>query len=332
VYFVCFVVKKLHPLRDICAPSDICAHPRNLRLIKTPMPSLRPLLTGLWLLATGLLLPLSAQTLDDQPVEKDTTPALQPRPANGKPTFWIIGDSTVKVGSAGQMGWGDAMAPFFDSSKVTVVNRAIGGRSSRTFMTDGRWNDILKEIRTGDVVIMQFGHNDASVINEDPPVGPGTRARGVIRNNSDETVNVVNILTGKPETVHSYGWYLRHFITTAKALGAKSIVCSPIPRKSWAKDGKHINRSTDSWTLWARQAADQAGAQFIDLNDIIARGYEKLGPAAVDPLFGDKGTHTSPAGAAFNARAVVSGLNALTPNPLANMLSPEGKKVPAFKP
>ena len=296
------------------------------------MPCLRSLFAGLWLLASGLLLPLSAQTLDDQPVESGSRSAAQPRPASGKPTFWVIGDSTVKVGSAGQRGWGDELAPFFDPAKVTVINRAIGGRSSRTFLTDGRWDDILKEIRTGDVVIMQFGHNDASVINEDPPVGPGTRARGVIRNNSDETVDVVNILTGKPETVHSYGWYLRHFITTAKARGAKAVVCSPIPRKSWNKEGTKINRSTDSWTLWARQAATQAGAQFIDLNDIIARGYEKLGPAAVDPLFGDKGTHTSPAGAAFNARAVVSGLNALTPNPLATVLSAEGKKVPAFKP
>ena len=272
----------------------------------------------------------TAATLDDQPVETGTQTT--PRPSGSKPTFWIIGDSTVKVGSSGQRGWGDEIAPFFDPAKVNVVNRAIGGRSSRTFLTDGRWDEILKDIRPGDVVIMQFGHNDASVINEEPPVGPGTRARGVIRNNSDETVEVDNILTKKHEVVHSYGWYLRHFITTAKEKGAKSIVCSPIPRKSWSKDGTQINRVTGSWGLWARQAADQAGAQFIDLNEIIARGYEKLGPAAVDPLFGDKGTHTSPEGAKFNARSVVSGLNALTPNPLAFALSPEGKKVPPFKP
>lgn len=270
----------------------------------------------------------SAQSLDDQPVE--TGSAVQPRPIDGQPIVWVIGDSTVKTDKPGQRGWGDELAPFFDPAKVTVINRAIGGRSSRTFLTDGRWDDILKEIRTGDVVIMQFGHNDASIINEDPPVGPGTRARGVIRNNSDDTVDIVNVLTGKPETVHSYGWYLRHFITTAEERGAKAIVCSPIPRKSWNQDGSMINRSTDSWTLWARQAADQAGAHFIDLNEIIARAYEKIGPAAVDPLFGDKGTHTSPAGAAFNARAVVSGLNALDPNPLAAVLSLEGKKIPPF--
>ena len=271
----------------------------------------------------------AAEPLDDQPVEKDG--GKQKKTNTKLPTFWIIGDSTVKVGTKGQRGWGDELAPFFDPEKINLVNRAIGGRSSRTFLTDGRWDEILKELRRGDVVIMQFGHNDASPINEEPPVNASTRARGVIRDNSDKTVDVVNILTGKPETVHSYGWYLRHFVTTAKEKGATAIICSPIPRKSWSKEGK-INRSTTSWTLWAKQAAGQSGAQFIDLNEIIARAYEKLGQAEVEPLFGDKGTHTSPAGAAFNAKAVVSGLNGLTPNPLASALSKEGKAVPAFKP
>lgn len=271
----------------------------------------------------------AAEPLDDQPVEKDA--GGQTKTNTSLPTFWIIGDSTVKVGSKGQRGWGDELGPFFDPKKINLVNRAIGGRSSRTFLTDGRWDTILKELRRGDVVIMQFGHNDASPINEEPPVNKSTRARGVIRDNSDNTVDVVNILTGKPETVHSYGWYLRHFVTTAREKGATAIICSPIPRKSWDKDGK-INRTTDSWSLWAKQAAEQSGAQFIDLNEIIARAYERIGQAAVEPLFGDKGTHTSPAGAAFNAKAVVSGLNGLTPNALAFGLSEEGRKIPAFKP
>ncbi len=271
----------------------------------------------------------AAEQLDDQPVEKDT--AGRTKTNANLPTLWIIGDSTVKVGTKGQRGWGDELGPFFDPRKINLVNRAIGGRSSRTFLTDGRWDEILKELRRGDVVIMQFGHNDASPINEEPPVNKSTRARGVIRDNSDNSVDVVNILTGKPETVHSYGWYLRHFVTTAREKGATAIICSPIPRKSWSNEGK-INRSTDSWSLWAKQAAEQSGAQFIDLNEIIARAYERIGQAAVEPLFGDKGTHTSPAGAAFNAKAVVSGLNGLTPNALAFGLSEEGRKIPAFKP
>ena len=286
----------------------------------------------------GLLAGLSATftataaTLDDQPVEKGSKSHVDQKANPKLPTFWIIGDSTVRVGSPGQRGWGDEIAPFFDLSKINVVNRAIGGRSSRTFLTEGRWDDILKELRAGDVVIMQFGHNDASPINEAPPVTSSTRARGTIKGNGEETQEVDNILTKKHEVVHSYGWYLRQVITTAQAKGAVAVVCSPIPRKSWSKDGKTINRANTSYGLWAKQAAAQDHALFVDLNEIIARGYEKLGQAAVEPLFGDKGTHTSPEGARFNARSVVSGLNGLDKNPLAFALSSEGKSVPAFKP
>jgi lysophospholipase L1-like esterase len=254
------------------------------------------------------------EPMDDQPVEKE--PAPQEAKAMPLPTLWIIGDSTVKVGTPGQRGWGEEIGPLFNPAKINVVNRAIGGRSSRTFLTDGRWDTILKEMQPGDFVIMQFGHNDSSPINEDPPVNKSTRARGSIRSNGEETVDVVNILTGKPETVHSYGWYLRHFITTAQAKGAKAIVCSPIPRKSWSKEGT-INRANQSWGLWARQAAEQAGAQFVDLNEIIAQIYEKIGREAVEPLFADRGTHTTREGAKLNAQAVVSGLKALPGNPLA---------------
>lgn len=270
---------------------------------------------------------------DDRPVEDAGKAGLQQKSSAGLPTFWIIGDSTVKVGTAGQRGWGDELAPFFDATKIDLVNRAIGGRSSRTFLTDGRWDEILKELRAGDIVIMQFGHNDAGPVNEDPPVTKSTRARGTLKGNGDETVFVEkNILTGKPETVHSYGWYLRHYVSTAKEKGAAVIVCSPIPRKSWNDQGK-INRASGGYGLWAREAAGQSGALFVDLNDIIARGYEKLGPPAVEPHFADRGTHTSPEGARFNARAVVSGLNGLgEKNPLAPFLSAEGKSVPAFQP
>jgi len=288
--------------------------------------------------ACGLLTALAtvftatAAQLDDQPVEAASRNNLAQKSNPKLPTFWIIGDSTVKVGTAGQRGWGDEIAPFFDLSKINVVNRAIGGRSSRTFLTEGRWDDILKELKAGDTVIMQFGHNDASPINEAPPVTSSTRARGTIKGNGEETQEVDNILTKKHEVVHSYGWYLRQVITTAKAKGASVIVCSPIPRKSWSKDGKTVNRANTGYGLWAKQAAEQDHAFFIDLNEIIARGYEKLGQAAVEPLFGDRGTHTSPEGAKFNARAVVSGLNGLDKNPLAPALSAEGKSVPAFKP
>jgi rhamnogalacturonan acetylesterase len=266
-------------------------------------------------------------------VEDAAKMGLQTKAKAGLPTLWLVGDSTMKVGTAGQRGWGEELAPFFDLSKINVVNRAIGGRSSRTFITEGRWDGIVGEMHPGDFVLIQFGTNDSGVINEDPPVTKSTRARATIKGNGEETVYLEkNILTGKPETVHTYGWYLRKYVSDAKMKGVTPIVCSLIPRKSWSPEGK-VNRASGGYGLWAKQAAKQEGALFIDHNEIIARGYETLGQPAVEPLFADKGTHTSPAGAQFNARAAVSGLKALgDKNPLAPFLSADGKAVPAFQP
>ena len=67
-----------------------------------------------------------------------------------KPVFYIIGDSTVKngdgTGKNNQMGWGTVIIPFFDTTKIDVRNHAIGGRSSRTFITEGRWENILQTL------------------------------------------------------------------------------------------------------------------------------------------------------------------------------------------
>ena len=64
-------------------------------------------------------------------------------PAARLPTLFIVGDSTVKNGTRGQQGWGDPIAKLFDTSRIKVENHAIGGRSSRTFQTEGRWERIL---------------------------------------------------------------------------------------------------------------------------------------------------------------------------------------------
>src|SRR5690349_10313922 len=59
---------------------------------------------------------------------------------DGRPTLFIVGDSTVKNGTRGQMGWGDPIAGLFDAARIRVENRARGGRSSRTFQTEGLWD------------------------------------------------------------------------------------------------------------------------------------------------------------------------------------------------
>src|SRR3954469_9334249 len=158
------------------------------------------------------------------------------RPANPDlPTLFIIGDSTVRNGRGdgrnGQWGWGDILAGYFDPAKINVVNWALGGRSSRTFITEGHWDDLLRLLKRGDFVLIQFGHNDGGSLND------SSRARGSIKGIGNESEEIDNLLTKKHEIVHTYGWYMRKYIQDSRAKGATPIVCSLIPRKIW-KDGK----------------------------------------------------------------------------------------------
>ena len=158
------------------------------------------------------------------------------------PTLFVIGDSTVRNGRGdganGQWGWGDEIAPFFDLTKINIINSALGGRSSRTYMTEGHWARVLSQLKPCDFVIMQFGHNDGGEINDT------SRARGSLRGAGPETQEIDNLLTKQHEVVHSFGWYLRKYIADIKAKKATAIVCSLIPRKIW-KDTK-IVRSHDT--------------------------------------------------------------------------------------
>ena len=84
-------------------------------------------------------LPVLAASEDDRPVE-DAARFKLSRPANPQlPSLFLVGDSTVKCGTPGQRGWGEEFGKYFNLAAVNIVNHAIGGRSSRTFITEGRW-------------------------------------------------------------------------------------------------------------------------------------------------------------------------------------------------
>ena len=232
------------------------------------------------------------------------------------PTLFVIGDSTVRNNSAGQMGWGDCLARHLDPAQVTVVNRAIGGRSSRTFLTEGRWEAVVAHLKPGDFVLMQFGHNDGGATNDD-------RCRASLRGNGEESEDIVRSLDQQPETVRSYGWYLRKYIAETRAKGATPIVASLIPRKLW-KDGK-IGRADETYGGWARQAAGTA-APFVDFNNLLAARYEALGPEKTAALFAATDhTHTNPAGAAFNAAVLADALR----GPLGRAVMPSDLWLPS---
>lgn len=285
----------------------------------------------LWCCTTAVM----AQAL---PVAVNTDPAkaqvVLPEPANPQlPSLILIGDSTVRNGHddgqgkepAGQWGWGNPLAAYFDAAKVNVVNRAVGGLSSRTYLSSGHWERTLPFIKAGDVVLMQFGHNDSSAINDN------SRARGTIKGVGEESEEIDNLLTGKHETVHSYGWYLRFYIAEIRKRGATPVICSPIPRKAWDANGK-IGRSRDSYGGWAAQVARQQQVGFIDLNEQVARQYDALGRDAVLQMFPqttpDERVHTNWAGAELNARTVVAGLKALR---VSLPFNAAGQAIPALE-
>jgi beta-galactosidase len=241
----------------------------------------------------------------------------QPASEPGLPTLFIIGDSTVKNGTdrgdGGLWGWGHPIATFFDKTKINVQNRALGGRSSRTFQTEGLWDKVLSAMKPGDFVMMQFGHNDGGPLNTG-------RARASLKGNGEETEEVEMQATDKKEVVHTYGWYMRKYVADAKAKGATPIVLSPIPRNMWT-DGK-VNRAWKDYGKWAAEAAKAEGAFFIDINEIIAKHYDLEGPEKVGAeYFITDHTHTTAAGARLNAQCVIEGLKELKDCPLLNYLS-----------
>jgi lysophospholipase L1-like esterase len=268
----------------------------------------------------------AAQLVDGQPKNETQISARRENfPANTNlPSLFLIGDSTVRNGrgdgNGGQWGWGDQIAPFFDTSKINVVNRALGGTTTRTYYRDF-WVKTLSLMKPGDFVIMQFGTNGG-------PINDASRARGELHGIGDETQDITNLVTKKFETVRTFGWYEMKMVSEARAKGVTPMICSLIPRNTW-HDGKVTRPSSDSAANWARQAAEAAKVPFIDLNEIIARQYDSLGQEKVNELFvANAGPHTSLSGAQTNAVCVLSGLKALNDNPLAKYFSDKANGVP----
>jgi lysophospholipase L1-like esterase len=253
-------------------------------------------------------------------------------PAAGAPQLFVAGDSTAfgyEPNPRNQQGWAAVLQPYFDAGKLRVVNAARGGRSSRTFITEGLWDQLLTQLRKGDYVIIQFGHNDAGPVNEEPPGSKRPpRARGTLPGIGAESREIDNLVTGKHETVYSYGWYVRRMIQDVRAKGATAILLTPTKANSWKRG--QIPCAFEKYRQWTYQLATDEKVVFLDLSRITADRYQREGSATVKAQFIDgDNLHTNLAGAKANARDVVSGLRALDTLPLRDMLSNEGRKVPA---
>jgi lysophospholipase L1-like esterase len=239
-----------------------------------------------------------------KPVEKDTVTGATRR--KGCPMLFTIGDSTVKNNDNdenGMWGWGSVIAELFDTDRITVENHAKAGRSARTFLDEGRWDKVYNAIQPGDYVIMQFGHNDAGDINTG-------KARAELPGAGDESKVFRMEATGKYQVIYTFGWYLRKFIMDVKERGGIPIVLSHTPRNKF--DNGEIERNTTSFGQWTREAAEAAGAYYIDLNKISGDKLQKIGSdeglRAVGEYFNHDHTHSSLKGAKMNAQSIVEGL------------------------
>jgi lysophospholipase L1-like esterase len=224
------------------------------------------------------------------------------------PTIFIVGDSTARNGA--DLGWGDHFAHYFDLLRINVANRAIAGRSSRTFISEGAWSRVLAEMKAGDFVLLQMGHNDGGDLG-------GAKSRGTLKGIGDESQDVVQ-MDGHHEIVHTYGWYIRRYIAETRAAQATPILVTLTVRNIW-KDGQ-IERDM-GYDAALRQIAQDENVALIDMGAVAADRFDALGQEKTAAFFPQDHTHTSAEGAEMNAQSVVTALRAAH-SPLVAFLKP----------
>ena len=173
-----------------------------------------------------------------------------------------------------------------------MVNAALGGRSARTYFTEGRLDQLVAKLKPGDTVLVQFGHNDAYDIN-------GSTGRGSLHGTGEESEEIENRVTRKHEVVHTFGWYLRKFINDIRAKGANPIILTLTIRDRWNTDGtierlavpnldlRNNNRFHEPsiYSDWSADVARAMNVPLIDVHNMIADRYEREGKDVVSTYF-----------------------------------------------
>ncbi|KAF2133347.1 carbohydrate esterase family 12 protein, partial [Dothidotthia symphoricarpi CBS 119687] len=214
-------------------------------------------------------------------------------------TVYMAGDSTMTKWAAGsaEQGWG-VYLPY--SLSLSVVNKAIGGRSSRSFTVEGRFTEIVNLVKANDIVIIEFGHNDGGSLT------PTDNGRSVCPGGGSETCQ--STYNGAATTVYTYPFYLLQAGKALVAKGAKVIYSSPTPNNPW-ETGSFVY-SESRFYGYAEKVASQIGANAMYVNHgaYVASIFESMGKTKVDALFPADHTHTSPQGADIVHKAFVKAL------------------------
>ena len=139
-------------------------------------------------------------------------------------TIYVVGDSTVQSYAEKaypQTGWGQIIGSFFDASKIAVYNAAIGGRSSKTFIQEGRLNALDGKVKNGDYLFIQFGHNDRYF---------GSKEREV--------------------PFDSLEYWLNQYLEKAKSWGATPVLISPMMMNTYPRNVFSSKYSRDRNTMF----------------------------------------------------------------------------------
>lgn len=224
-------------------------------------------------------------------------------------TIWMIGDSTMcyyEPARAPLTGWGTPFAGFFDSS-VQVENKARGGRSTRTFISENRWREIEPKIKKGDYVFIQFGHNDEA---------------------KEEKYKE------RYTSIPDYKINLTKFINETKSRDAIPVLISPVSRMRF-KDGfaeeTHKEYSEAVWEIGRVH-----NVPVIDLDKTSRQLYQSLGPVYTKYLFmqldtlahpnypaGQKdNTHFNEYGARMIAQLVLQEMKFVVPDLYSRVIKP----------
>jgi pectinesterase len=231
-------------------------------------------------------------------------------------SLYLAGDSTIAqklVTRRPETGWGEMLQQHFDIDRVRVQNHARNGRSTRTFIEEGRWQAIVDELRPGDWVLIQFGHNDASVEKVDRYTPPADYRRNLAR-----------------------------FVADVRAKGARPVLMTPVMRRRF--DGEGVFRDAHGeYPDLVRAAAAELGVPLVDMHRSSERVLVEYGAERSKSLFlhlapGENAnypdglednTHFSPAGAEVMARLAVDGIRQSVPDLAALLVQPSAATTPA---
>jgi rhamnogalacturonan acetylesterase len=219
-----------------------------------------------------------------------TPTALAPR---ATPTLYLCGDSTMAEGGGGDGetdGWGQYISAY---TTISVVNKAIGGESARSYWNQGLFADVVALVKSGDIVVIEFGHNDAGSPESDDNGDSDCPGAGTETCTSDAT----------GETVYTFVFYVVQAAKLMIAKGATVVLSSQTPNNPW-ETGVFFN-SPPRFVGYQKTAATAlgTGASFVDHFQATDLAFEKLGDAATNAFYPDGHTHTSPAGAKVVAEA-----------------------------